>query len=124
MVPFAPRHPAPGLRKALSSATLVLALAASGGGCTLLVGGELSDKPSEGAGGAGGGGGAASATSHSSSTAPSGATGGLMCAPDTANCDGDTLNGCETKLETDPRNCGSCKNVCQNGDHCKDSKCD
>lgn len=105
---------------------LVLALAASGGGCTLLVGGELSGKPSEGAGGSGegGGGAATSSASQSSGAAQSSATGGLMCAPDTANCDGNAINGCEAKLKFDPKNCGACKHVCPLDKHCKDSKCE
>jgi hypothetical protein len=101
-----------------------------GGGCTLLVGDQLSDKPSEGAGGGGGAGGS-SAASQSSSAAQSSsvaqsssATGGFMCKPDTANCDGMLLDGCETKLLSDPKNCGACKKACQMGEHCKEGKCE
>lgn len=36
----------------------------------------------------------------------------LVCAPGTASCDGDGVNGCETNLETDPANCGACDSVC------------
>jgi hypothetical protein len=109
---------------AISSSALAVAFAASGGGCTLIVGGALSDKPSEGAGGQGGEGGASSSVSASSSAAQSSSgAGGFMCAPDTANCDGLWINGCETKLKSDSKNCGACKNVCEEGKHCKESKC-
>ncbi|HEX4460387.1 MAG TPA: hypothetical protein VIA18_20560 [Polyangia bacterium] len=34
------------------------------------------------------------------------------CAPNTADCDGDPTNGCETPIDT-PTNCGACGRVCQ-----------
>ena len=100
---------------------------ASGGGCTLLVGSQLSEKPLEGAGGEGGqggAGGASSTASQSSSAAQSSSTGGLVCKSDTANCNGFLLDGCEAKLNSDPKNCGACKKVCDSGEHCKDGKCE
>ncbi len=120
MIPFASGRAASRFRAAVSSSTLILTLAASGGGCTLLVGGQLSDKPSEGAGGEGG---STAAVSQSSSAAQSSGTGELMCAPGTANCDGSSVNGCEANLKNDPKTCGSCKNVCDQGEHCKEGKC-
>jgi hypothetical protein len=117
---LASRRTTSGVRAGLSSSLLALAALASGGGCTLLVGGQLADKPLEGAGGGqGGDGGAASTGSRSTS-----GTGGLMCKPGTADCDGYLPNGCETKTLTDAKNCGACKNDCQDGKSCKDGKCE
>jgi hypothetical protein len=109
--------------------SLALTLAtASGGGCTLLVGSELVDKPAEGGGGQGG---EDASTAAQSSAAQSGSgsgngsgTGGPMCKEGTANCDGFLWDGCEAKLLTDPKNCGACKKVCQNGAKCEDGECE
>lgn len=126
MLAFTSRSASPGLRAALSITVFAGCVAAmiGGGGCTLLVGDQLADKPSEGAGGGGGAGGSSSASQSSSVGQSSSATGGLMCKPDTANCDGFLLDGCETKLLTDPKNCGACKNACDSGEHCKEGKCE
>jgi hypothetical protein len=141
MLAFTSRSASFGVRAALSisisisisiSAFAVVAAAMTGGGgCTLLVGDQLSDKPSEGAGGAGGQGGGSSTASQSSSAAQSSSSsssssgmGGLVCKPDTANCNGFLLDGCEAKLQSDPKNCGACKKVCQIGKPCKDGKCE
>jgi hypothetical protein len=128
MLAFGSRHASSGVRAGLPSFLLGLSLvaAASGGGCTLLVGSELSDKRSEGAGGAGGeGGGATTSTaSHSSAAQSSSATGGLVCKADTANCNGFLGDGCEAKLLSDPKNCGVCKHTCDAGKHCKEGKCE
>ena len=120
MVAFTSTHAGSGARAALAS--FLLAIAASGGGCTLLVGGELSDKPLEGTGTGGGHGGAGGGGSSSASMSSS-ATGGAMCMPNTADCDGLSTNGCEAKLKTDSSNCGACKNKCDSDEHCKESKC-
>ena len=117
---------------------LLLVLAASGG-CTLLVGEKLSDKPSYltgGAGQGGAGGGDPSTGSQSSSAAQSSAaqssaaqsssstgSGALTCGKNLANCDGDLMNGCEAHLDADNKNCGSCNNPCTDGKHCKGGKC-
>jgi hypothetical protein len=114
------------------------------GGCTLLVGTELSDKPAEtgGAGGQGGSGttsgdgptgsaastGAASSGAASSGGPTSGSSGAAMCPPNTANCDGIAAHGCNVNLQTDPDHCGSCANVCMAGlppgpAHCAGGKC-
>ncbi len=37
---------------------------------------------------------------------------GTTCAFGTADCDGDPTNGCETKVLSDPSNCGSCGTAC------------
>ncbi len=37
---------------------------------------------------------------------------GITCLTGYGNCDGNGLNGCESTLSTDPRNCGACGNVC------------
>jgi len=36
----------------------------------------------------------------------------VMCPGGTADCDGDSSNGCETKITADPSNCGACGLVC------------
>jgi len=115
---------------------LFVALAAASGGCTLLVGEQLSDKPSEdaGDGGQGGSGGAPSTGSQSSSAAQSSAaqsstaqssTGSswTTCPKNLANCDGKLLNGCETHVDTDDKNCGSCATKCDSSKHCEAGKC-
>jgi hypothetical protein len=118
------------------------------GGCTLLVGSELSDKPAEatggGAGGAGGQGSSsvgsaqastAQGSSAQASSGPGGPTGGpgsssasvgsggMMCSADLADCDKKLENGCEVNIKTDKDNCGACKHKCMNGDHCNEMKC-
>jgi hypothetical protein len=108
------------VRTACLSLLVTLTAAASGGGCTLLVGAQLADKPSEGAGG---GGGDPSTGSQSSSAAQSSSSGAISCKSDVADCDGYAWNGCEAHIKSDPKNCGSCKKVCQDGDSCKDGKC-
>ena len=124
------RHPS--FRACAASLSLALALAAaSGGGCSLLVEGELVDKPTDGGGGQGGDASTAAQTSTSapSSAAPSSAaqssssTGGLTYKADTADCDGFAWDGCEAKLKTDPTNCGACKNFCSIGTHCEAGTC-
>lgn len=35
-----------------------------------------------------------------------------MCVPGTADCDGSAMNGCETKISTDPKNCTACGLAC------------
>jgi hypothetical protein len=37
---------------------------------------------------------------------------GSQCAPGYADCDKNPANGCEVLLTSDPRNCGTCGNVC------------
>src|SRR5262249_51914160 len=34
------------------------------------------------------------------------------CLPGYADCDGNPANGCEISTDTDPNNCGACKNAC------------
>lgn len=125
MLDFTSRHASFGVRAALSIAVFAGCVAAtiSGGGCTLLVGTQLSDKPSEGAGG-GGGGGSSTASESTSAAQSSTSTGGLVCKPGTANCDDDPLGGCETKLMSDSKNCGACKKVCKSDEHCKEGTCE
>jgi hypothetical protein len=125
-----PRHPS--FRAGVARLYLALTLAVSGGGCTLLVGSELVDKPAEGGGGQGGGD-ASTATQSSAAQSGSGnssgngtgsGTGGMMCKENTADCDGFLWDGCEAKLLTDPKNCGACKKVCQLGTKCEDGECE
>lgn len=40
----------------------------------------------------------------------------FRCASGRANCDGDMANGCETNLQTDTNNCGTCGQVCPTAD--------
>jgi hypothetical protein len=114
------RHTTFGVRA--TGLCLFITLAATGGGCTLLVGAQLSDKSSEGSGGQGGGG-DPSTGSQSSSAAQTSGSGGSTCKQDVADCDGYMWNGCEAHLKTDPKNCGSCKKVCDKGETCKDGTC-
>lgn len=119
---------------------LVSLLAA--GGCTLLAGAELSDKPAEtaAAGGQGGSGTSSSAAQTGSGTSsssgktgsstssgsgqPSGSSGAAPCPPNTANCDGIAAQGCDVNLQTDPDHCGSCATVCIGiMSHCAGGKC-
>ncbi len=39
----------------------------------------------------------------------------IRCAPGTADCDGNSTNGCEVDLTTDEDHCGACGTVCQDG---------
>jgi len=123
------------------------------GGCSLLVGSELSGKPAEATGGGAGGQGESSAQSSSvqvgsgpatsaggagsssaagtssssaagpSSSSASAGSGGPMCPDDFADCDGKAENGCETDLATDKRNCGVCNHKCMGGEKCNQKQC-
>jgi hypothetical protein len=37
----------------------------------------------------------------------------IDCTADYADCDGNPTNGCESSLNTDPKNCGGCANLCK-----------
>ena len=142
MRPARPRHRSFHGRAALLSVLATL----STGGCTLLVGAQLSDKP-EGTGydgGAGGGsGGASNSNSNSNSTSDSAhasstgtassstatttsnssSAGGLMCPGGFADCDGSPANGCEANLSNDLANCGACHQSCMQGEKCHKGMC-
>jgi hypothetical protein len=45
------------------------------------------------------------------------------CAPGFANCDGNDATGCETDLQNDPTNCGTCGNGCADIDPCTTDTC-
>ncbi|MCA9536003.1 MAG: hypothetical protein KC593_20090 [Myxococcales bacterium] len=51
----------------------------------------------------------------------------LQCAPGTASCDGDAMNGCETNTRTDVNHCGGCGFPCPGGPSgtpvCQASQC-
>ena len=47
----------------------------------------------------------------------------FQCFAGTADCDGRRINGCETQIDRDGRNCGACGNVCAPGLRCVDSRC-
>lgn len=111
------------------------------GGCTLLVGAQLSDKPEEAAGAGGSGGQAGDTAASSSAQMSSGPSvgsssvgssasvgsstgpGGMMCSKDLGDCDGKPANGCEINIKTDSKNCGACGVVCNKPQSCKESKC-
>ena len=69
---------------------------------------------SEAPGGSGGFGGAG---------AQGGSGGGDVCEENTADCDGDPANGCETLVRSDPENCGACGASCAGGT-CTSGVCD
>jgi hypothetical protein len=48
-------------------------------------------------------------------TSPPGDGGSGSCAAHTADCDGNPANGCETRTDDDPRNCGACGHDCMAG---------
>lgn len=116
------------MRTPRTRAVFFLSILATGG-CSLMVGAELSDKPADTGGGGAGGDGASSTTAHSSSsstttTAQSSSSGELMCAPNTANCDVIAAHGCNVNLMTDPANCGSCHTACKGPmAHCAGGSC-
>ena len=102
--------------------TLALLSLLATSGCTLLVGAELANKPDESDGGGGGtaeaSSGASTTSTHASSVASTSSStsasssSGLVCAPNTANCDGIPAEGCNVNLMTDALNCGTCHHVC------------
>lgn len=48
---------------------------------------------------------------------------GLSCAQLTADCNGNLADGCEADIRTDPKNCGTCKNVCPGNQICQNRAC-
>lgn len=64
----------------------------------------------------------ASATaSASGTTAP--APPPPTCSPGRADCDAQSLNGCEVDTDNDPRNCGACGTSCLAGEKCVSGRC-
>jgi hypothetical protein len=130
-------------RPARSGLPSLLAVLLGSGGCTLLVGAQLSDKPQEPTGAGGGGGQAGDTAASSSAQVSSGpgvgsssasvgssasavsstGPGGMMCSTDLADCDGKPMNGCEINIKTDSKNCGACGLVCLKPKSCNESKC-
>ncbi len=47
----------------------------------------------------------------------------VNCAAGFINCDGNTANGCEINLRTDPMNCGNCGTRCPTGQMCVSGNC-
>jgi hypothetical protein len=47
----------------------------------------------------------------------------LFCSEGTKNCDSNLLNACETIVNNDENNCGSCGNVCATGTPCINGTC-
>lgn len=46
-----------------------------------------------------------------------------ICKWNYANCDGIQSNGCEINLNTDPNNCGTCNNKCNQNAYCSNGNC-
>jgi hypothetical protein len=46
-----------------------------------------------------------------------------VCAVGALDCDQNSGNGCEIDGQTDPKNCGACGNVCDDGDPCTSNEC-
>jgi hypothetical protein len=47
----------------------------------------------------------------------------FQCVEGTADCDSRRTTGCETRIDSDPKNCGACGNVCAPGLRCAGSRC-
>ncbi|MBN9163540.1 MAG: hypothetical protein BGO98_24560 [Myxococcales bacterium 68-20] len=47
----------------------------------------------------------------------------FQCAQGRGDCNGDLRDGCETNLDSDPRNCGACGNSCEPGQPCMAGRC-
>lgn len=47
----------------------------------------------------------------------------VNCVAGFINCDGNTANGCEINLRTDPMNCGNCGTRCPTGQMCVSGNC-
>ncbi len=47
----------------------------------------------------------------------------IACAPSYGDCNGDVVDGCETPLGKDPKNCGGCGITCAEGDICWKGAC-
>jgi hypothetical protein len=50
---------------------------------------------------------------NATGTCSKGVCGGDVCQSGFGNCDGNSANGCEDNVTSDPNNCGGCGNVCQ-----------
>src|SRR5215831_9629631 len=88
---------------------------ASGGGGAGAAGGAAGGGGASGVAGTSGAAGAAGAAGGSAGTA--GGAGGLggaggMCAVGTADCNDNTVDGCETNIAMDAQNCGGCGVTC------------
>lgn len=70
----------------------------------------------------GGGGSGGSATMSVGAAGGGGAGGALPCIGLTADCDGNSGNGCEVSLDADSNNCGACGKSCYGGT-CQNGSC-
>ncbi|PKN54487.1 MAG: hypothetical protein CVU56_26305 [Deltaproteobacteria bacterium HGW-Deltaproteobacteria-14] len=59
---------------------------------------------------------------HGTATCATGTCAPVACETGHADCDANMLNGCESDL-TDPLSCGSCGNVCGEGEDCLAGQC-
>ena len=60
---------------------------------------------------------------NTSVTLCSGGGCGFSCVSGYANCDGSAVNGCETNINDDDNNCGSCGNGCGFAESCESGRC-
>jgi len=47
----------------------------------------------------------------------------MFCSDGIKNCDSNLLNGCETNIQNDENNCGTCANTCSTGETCVNGIC-
>jgi hypothetical protein len=85
-----------------------------GSGGTTPAGGSAGSGGSSGSGGTGGSSGSGGVAGTTASGGASGAAGAAPCTSESADCDQNPDNGCETKIATDPKNCGACGRACSN----------
>jgi hypothetical protein len=112
---------------------LLLAAVTGGTACSLLADEQLSDKPTEakaggGDDGEGGVAGGAASTSPAPIVTPTATVivtpgAGSSCPPGYGDCDGNPKNGCETRLDTSPDDCGACGHACAPGEKCDQGTC-
>ncbi|MGH7328423.1 MAG: hypothetical protein ACREJX_08740 [Polyangiaceae bacterium] len=99
---------------------LLFAIAPSG--CATVIGLDSGNSLPDDGGDPPDGASSSDAAATSSSDAASTADTGPICAPETADCNDDPKDGCETKLGS-PMHCSSCTDVCLPGHDCSNGAC-